>query len=162
MLGSSMGLVRAQLSGTFSFGAIASPENNLSVFSGPITISSDTSCLRVANGVILSQLSPVSYDRFSLDCLSYLNNLKPQFYLFPNPANNLVRLYGSGFLDLNRQVNLVLHDMGGRIVMKQSATANQLYNGLDLSITSLTSGIYFITVHTSDQQYTIRFVKAKN
>lgn len=159
---STIGVVRAQLSGTYSFGSIASPENNVTVFSGPMVIAADTNCLRVANGVVLAQLTFSPYDKFALDCVPLNNNNKPQFFLYPNPANDVVRLLGSGISSLSNDIHVTIHDAAGRIIRTQLATAGQLYNGLDLTIRSLTSGIYFITIYTANQQYTIRFVKAKN
>lgn len=156
------GVLRAQLSGTYSFGSIASPENNITVFSGPMVIAPDTSCLRVANGVVLAQLTFNPYDKFSLDCVPLNNNYKPQFYLYPNPANDRIRLFAAGFNSLSQEINVSIHDVAGRIIKTQPTSVSQLYNGLDFSIHSLPSGVYLITVYTTQQQYTLRFVKAKN
>lgn len=156
------GVLRAQLSGTYSFGAIASPENNITVFTGPMIIAADTSCLRVANGVVLAQLTFSPYDKFALDCVPLNNNNKPHFFLYPNPANDRVRLIGAGFNSLFQEINVTIHDVAGRVIRTQPTSASQLYNGLDFPIQLLTSGVYFITVYTPQQQYTLRFVKAKN
>jgi len=162
LLCSTGGVLHAQLSGTFSFGSIASPENNITVFSGPMVIAADTSCLRVANGVVLAQLTFNPYDKFALDCVPLNNKDKPQFYLYPNPANDKIRLLASGFNSLTQEITLTIHDVAGRMIRTQPTSVSQLYNGLDFTIHSLPSGIYFITVYTTQQQYTLRFVKAKN
>jgi hypothetical protein len=78
----------------------------------------------------------------------------------PNPVTS------SGLFKLNvtsaqsTKVDLLITDMMGRVVMRQSNTLFDGYNSIDMNVSTLASGTYTISAVTADEKTrTVRFVK---
>jgi hypothetical protein len=78
----------------------------------------------------------------------------------PNPVTS------SGLFKLNvtsaqsTKVDLLITDMMGRVVMRQSNTLFDGYNSIDMNVSTLASGTYTISAVTADEKTrTVRFAK---
>lgn len=79
---------------------------------------------------------------------------KTSIKVFPNPALNVINVLG---LQNSNKANIVLLDTYGNIVLKHSWEIKN--NALNIPISSLTSGIYIITIHSKEQQIQTKFYK---
>lgn len=71
------------------------------------------------------------------------------FHVYPNPTNGLVRFKFSGN---EKPKTITIFDLQGRVVIQQS------WN-LQLDISELVNGIYFVHVETANSRFTQRIVK---
>lgn len=81
---------------------------------------------------------------------SNATSAKLNFSIYPNPASNTIRLMSSD----NTITAYSIYDAKGRIVMKDAIS-----NSEHIDISSLTEGLYFITVVGKETSATQRFVK---
>ncbi len=80
---------------------------------------------------------------------SKLSTGKSDFSIFPNPANNYLRLTGPD----NLSGQACIYNSNGQWVVNQKITAGQI------DIHNLKEGFYILTIHTSNNIQTIKFVK---
>jgi len=74
--------------------------------------------------------------------------------VFPNPATNVVNVLG---LKNSDRADISISDTYGNVVIKHHW---QIKNkALNIPITSLTSGIYVITIHSEEQRVQAKFYK---
>lgn len=75
--------------------------------------------------------------------------------VFPNPANDL--LIVDWGMDISNIQTITLLDNVGRILDLRDW--NELHNGLELDISRLPQGIYYLKISTGGQQFSARFIK---
>ena len=91
-----------------------------------------------------------TFDALSSNCLSDTH----QFYLYPNPANDKIKIVTS-----ENGSSILFRDMRGRIVKEVAvpSTGNQL---IDVSVADLSKGSYFVELQMENgQKDVLRFVK---
>lgn len=74
--------------------------------------------------------------------------------VFPNPAVNVVNIIG---LQNSNRAEIQITDTYGNIVLQHRWAINN--NALNIPVTSLDSGIYMVTIRSSEQQVQIKFYK---
>jgi len=82
--------------------------------------------------------------------------LKNNFKVFPNPANNMINLTAVDPVDLS---SIELMEIGGRIVYSQSP--NSLISQMQIPVSQLADGIYFLRLKMNDGEATFRVVVQK-
>jgi hypothetical protein len=75
------------------------------------------------------------------------------FRLYPNPANNNVTLHMAD--NANADVDVIVADVLGKIVISNKMNLN---NNSNLDVSSLTSGMYFITVSANGKSTTKKLI----
>ena len=84
------------------------------------------------------------------DALSTADNvLSTGIKLYPNPANNFIKLSNVEVADV------VVTDVTGKTVLKLKNVTSET----EIKVSELNSGIYFVTVNANDSSQTIKFVK---
>ncbi len=91
-----------------------------------------------------SSLGTVMYHTVSSDLNSVLEEESVAFLLYPNPAENLIHIKGSAPV-----VNYEIISPLGRSVLKESASDTREDNQASVDISSLHSGVYFLSVNGS-------------
>lgn len=81
----------------------------------------------------------------------YLNN--PKFEVFPNPVNDYLTL---SFESIINKGSVEVYAITGRLIDQQEIENAQTFR---LPVSELSSGLYLITVKSSNGQYTTKFVK---
>jgi len=77
--------------------------------------------------------------------------------IFPNPATDNIRAEFNGFL--GKEVVVQVLDAKGRVLRSVSAQSEGSFVGIDLPVTDLTNGLYFITIQGSEGARTAQFIK---
>lgn len=86
------------------------------------------------------------------------NDPQTGFSIFPNPGDGLITAQFN--LDENSKGNITVIDLSGKIVRQISAQEfNQGMNTVQLDLSGLTHGVYFIQLKTDKQFSTIRYCK---
>ncbi|MFK7786422.1 MAG: T9SS type A sorting domain-containing protein, partial [Crocinitomicaceae bacterium] len=75
-----------------------------------------------------------------------------EYYVYPNPAENIVhlKLNNDDFFE-----RAILTSIAGKVI--KSVSYDEMLNGLDVS--SFPKGIYFVNIETGKNKYTLSFVK---
>lgn len=99
----------------------------------------DTGTLEIDRIVINNSNSPLSSDSF---------NLSNVFYLYPNPASNLISL------NINKDFNkLEIYNVSGQLI-KKSDNSNKV-----IDISELSNGIYLLKVYSDNNIFSSKFIK---
>ncbi|RLB03004.1 MAG: hypothetical protein DRG59_12225, partial [Deltaproteobacteria bacterium] len=77
-----------------------------------------------------------------------------QIQIFPNPANDILTIEGN--FNLEEIKKITIFDVSGRIIKPLVCSKNK---NIQLNISQLSSGIYFIKVVTEDEIINLRFTK---
>lgn len=86
--------------------------------------------------------------------LSSQSNQIEGFVVYPNPSNGKVTVS----MTTSEQVNIVLHDINGRIIYKTNFSAEGLIFNKELDFGNLQSGIYFLNVETDGKKAAKRII----
>ena len=84
-------------------------------------------------------------------------DLNPGARIFPNPATTMVHV---DFGDLEGPVNLRVFNSTNTMVMGQTITAGKA--GMDINISTLPGGVYYINMSNGKDSKTIKLLKAAN
>lgn len=85
---------------------------------------------------------------------SALSIEKTSFLVMPNPAHSYFNITFKGF-NQKKDINVLVKDIAGRIVLTQKA---QAFSNLQINVSSLAKGIYFITVTAADYTSTQKLI----
>jgi len=89
-------------------------------------------------------------DCLALDIVDY--DLDKSIALFPNPAKNVIYIQGKNSLK-----EITVFDVNGRVLNNISVVGTQLE--MELDVTKLTQGIYFVRVVSSKGQFVSKLIK---
>ncbi|MFN5417217.1 MAG: CotH kinase family protein [Flavobacteriia bacterium] len=78
------------------------------------------------------------------------------FEIFPNPVENLLRIKSS---KLNEVKNITIKTSEGKIVKEVNFESTNFTNLLNIEISNLGNGIYFLELITTDQSQLYKFIK---
>ena len=81
--------------------------------------------------------------------------LEKNIRLFPNPASD--QLFLDFDLSTNFDFNISIHDAVGKVLL-QKIENNISNQKLDLKISNLTSGLYFVKIQTGEQVWIRKFI----
>jgi len=82
-----------------------------------------------------------------------VNNLFPEFILYPNPASDIIRLQFSN--SLNEKGNVVIYDISGRVVKQLQIDLN---NTIEVDIKNFNQGNYYLKLNGSTYTYAKHFI----
>ena len=85
------------------------------------------------------------------------NQSGDDIFIFPNPIQSTLKVAFKKLPD--GQVDLSFYDAQGKFLSNPVSTLNWLINPLEISLSNLTAGTYFLKVKTSTLIKTFRFVK---
>jgi len=77
--------------------------------------------------------------------------------LYPNPAHNILNVIVNS--PENNRVDLVLMELGGKIVENQSTVVGEGSNSIDIDISTLPANGYLIMIKGGKTQNALKFVK---
>ena len=77
--------------------------------------------------------------------------------VFPNPANDVMNITAKG-INAN-EVNIELTDITGRILLQKEVKTNGGNIATTFTVKGLSSGMYFVTLHAAEQQFTRKIIK---
>ncbi|MFK7776131.1 MAG: beta strand repeat-containing protein [Saprospiraceae bacterium] len=84
--------------------------------------------------------------------------LEKNIQLFPNPAND--QLFLDFDLAINFDFNITIHDVVGNVLLEKNA--NNISNQkLELEVSNLASGLYFVKIQTGDHVWVRKFILQK-
>ncbi len=79
------------------------------------------------------------------------------FQIFTNPANDMINVQ---FYANNPGVSIVdIAEVNGKYVLSEKLDVSEGINKATINISSLSKGIYFITVHSKDNDYRTKLIK---
>ena len=149
--------VNAQLSTSFAFGGLSLSGTTGGSFSGPVLLSSDKGCLRVSNGVIVFSANAAGSALFNPTCPeSYGGEIA--FKLIPNPAPGVTRIFMIGSIAPAERVQLLIHDLAGKLVQSRVCTGADFYSGHILNTKSLAAGLYVVSLLHHDKISTLKLI----
>ena len=84
-----------------------------------------------------------------------IEEIKTSFNIYPNPVDDIL------YIETNENINeIVIYDVRGCRVSKSTANSQwPMANSLQLSVSSLKPGIYFINIITEKGNITKKFIK---
>ena len=143
----------------------ASPNNNYQWYKDEVPIAGATSPTytiqkfnkNLAGIYILKVTNDVVYN-LTLERNPYTINLAgnspkdAQFSIVPNPASDIITLNSDSIL--LEGATIIIRDMKGGVILSTS-----FENDFEINISSLRSGIYFLSITTSEGIYTERLIK---
>lgn len=92
----------------------------------------------------------IGIDSFSVDrTLSSDSFFKNNFSIYPNPVSNVLNISVKNEMTIN---SLSITDLNGRVVSSSDSSTS-------IDVSSLSSGVYFISVETNEGKGTSKFVK---
>jgi len=138
-------------------------ENNTTLT--PYTIDNIKSLTFTPGNVIVNEtygntssyaLSDIRYINFDMTILVENHGQNAyNFSLFPNPVNDYLNInYRSNY---NETMQLVIYDMQGREVYKETISINT--EGLKVNISNLYKGMYLCRLHNGQNSITKKFIK---
>ena len=71
--------------------------------------------------------------------------------IFPNPASEKIKIITSDYLD---NANVQIYSISGKLILTTS-----FYSNLEINISDLSNGIYFIKINSQSKNYTKKFIK---
>lgn len=74
--------------------------------------------------------------------------------VFPNPATNVVHIIG---LKNTSKADIAIMDIYGNVVLAHQWEIRR--NAINIPISTLSSGVYMITIHSKEQQLNTKFFK---
>jgi len=117
--------------------------DNFSGFTGH-TLMADTS---IENTNVIS-------DSCGLTTSILVNNVSPEFILYPNPASDIIQLQFAN--PLNEKGSVVIYDICGRIVKK--AEIDLINNTIEVDIKNLNQGNYCLKLNGNSYTYAKHFI----
>ncbi|MGB0864333.1 MAG: CHRD domain-containing protein [Saprospiraceae bacterium] len=84
-------------------------------------------------------------------------NIFEEVRIFPNPASTQLTL--SVDLKSSFDGNVVVTNTLGQVMMVEQVTSNTDLQNYSLNIQGLSNGLYFLTIHNDEYEYTTRFIK---
>jgi len=78
------------------------------------------------------------------------------FIVYPNPAHDQIGLNVNS--TINQKADLVITDMGGKVVQRQSVQLNQGNNNVTVSLTATAKGVYIATLQMADKKMSVSFL----
>jgi uncharacterized repeat protein (TIGR01451 family) len=94
----------------------------------------------------------VATNTFETEFVSTLSNKsfnKASVFVFPNPASNLVELKFD--IGITHKITANIYDIQGKLVL--NSTKELQNNKMQLNVSSLISGIYFLKIISTDNQF---------
>jgi PKD repeat protein len=85
------------------------------------------------------------------------NALQANINLYPNPVQDMLYFEYAGKNYQN--LNLIIHDAQGKIVLQNSLSQNQTNFIHQIPVQNLNSGVYFLTIQAENRRTTVKFVK---
>ncbi|MFY0605359.1 MAG: S8 family peptidase [Cyclobacteriaceae bacterium] len=79
--------------------------------------------------------------------------------VYPNPLDDEQVTINFGDLVFNRELHLVLYDNGGKVVLEQVIAPEDISQKLDLELTGLRSGLYFLSLRSKRFKEVIQLKK---
>jgi hypothetical protein len=150
----------AQITTSFSFGSIVSPELNLTSFSGPVVITGTSKCLDISNGVSVYKNPVNSSQEFSANCKSVDVFNTITYKAQPNPIGSYTRITADGINNSNEKCILSLFDGKGTLLMTSTGNLSDLRQGKIIHFDKYSGGIYLLKITTSNIITTIKLIKA--
>lgn len=119
--------------------------------SGYYDIKSSDGTIIVASG---ASFATTESKTFSINLDQIVISESNDFYIYPNPAKDLLNVKtpsNSGFLNSYTIINVL-----GQIIQTKTLFTESEFS---INTTSLSSGVYFITLEKGDKKKTLRFIK---
>ncbi|MEN9522492.1 MAG: hypothetical protein RL065_869, partial [Bacteroidota bacterium] len=113
----------------------------------------------VINVNVLARLSSAKNEVKSSSMVEKISN-QMLFDLTPNPAKDIVRL-SFGITETEANLTLILLDLNGQLVREIKLDAPQVNGEINLDLTELNSGVYFLSLHSNNQISTKKLVVQK-
>jgi len=149
---------QAQLSTSFAFGGLSLSGSTGGSFSGPMLLSNDKGCIRVSNGVVVFSASAAGNALFNPNCPESINGDAIAFKLIPNPAPGNTRIFMIGSIAPNDRVQLLVHDLAGKLIQVRNCAGADFYAGYALNTKSLAAGLYIIRLIHNGSTYTLKLI----
>lgn len=106
--------------------------------------------IRTSDNLILAAthgrgLLTATYQLDIYDKIDTPNKINNQFTIYPNPASDWINIQAA--IDNFNKIQLIITDVSGKVVLTKSIKPEKHFN-YQLNIKSLSSGIYFVKLHS--------------
>ena len=134
--------------------------NNFSNNSMALTFSSSSNCLNVQNGAAVL-IGDRGNGLFVTNCetITKINSLGIK--LLPNPVSDFTKVKFINTPPLYDNFIITIFGLDGSRITNLSATGYELFQGKEINLSSLSSGIFFIQIESSKYIDALKFIKAK-
>jgi len=150
-------IVQAQM-GTFimsSVGAMPSTASN----GLAIQFSSIAACIDVQTGVAVLN-GARGNGQFAINCEVTMKFNSLGIKMYPNPVNNTTKVKLNNTPPLTETFNLTIWTTEGMLVRTQKETGYNLFQGLNMDLSTLIAGTYVLKIESPAYVDAIKFIKA--
>jgi hypothetical protein len=121
--------------------------------------SSASSCIDVQSGVAVLN-GARGNGEFAFSCEVVMNYNSLGIKLFPNPVNSSTKVKFINAPPLTEQFNLQVFTAEGQFISSKKETGYNLFQGINIDLSSLTTGTYILKITSSEFVDAIKFIKA--
>jgi hypothetical protein len=123
-----------------------------------VNFKSNTSCMNVQSGIV-AYTGPKSFGDFMIDCevKQHFNYLGLKLY--PNPAKNSATLRFIHPPTFSETFNISVWDTKGGMIFSRKESGYNIFSGVLLNLTNLSSGNYVLQVEAAEFMDAIKFIK---
>lgn len=137
----------------YSFGFVESLTNNniqLPVNTDPILFAQSEKCINLNNGI--PKFIFLGKTMFDLSCLLNEQVKKIEVQLYPIPTKNQLTIKSKKNTVVDGAVSVFIIDNSGRVIKTEKATIAQLESGHQISVLSIQSGLYVLSLVSSKNE----------
>jgi hypothetical protein len=147
-----------QITGAFIMSSVGGLQN-MSNNSMAVTFSSNPACLNVQNGTAVLT-GTIGAGIFAINC-----EIKPNYNtlgirLYPNPVIATTKIKFLNTPPLNDLFNISIWGADGFKITSGKATGYELFQGMQLDLSMLQDGSYFIQIESDKYIDVLKFIKA--
>jgi hypothetical protein len=113
---------------------------------GIITVKSSNTC----------GTSPVKVLSVVTTLCPRLGDAATQLQVYPNPANAYINV--SFKVEQSQQATIILRDAAGRVVYNEATDAAAGFNNLQIDLSNLSKGVYFVQLQTDSSSENTRLI----
>lgn len=92
-------------------------------------------------------------------CIDTKEVIKLKLMIFPNPSINLITVKGLIGENLERTCYVRIIDLLGRVISSKFCKLYQIYQGLELDVSILSAGTYYLVIQGDDVLGFAQFIK---
>jgi len=138
-----------------SIGMMGSASGTVSAFN----FKSSANCIDVQSGVAVLN-GARGNGEFAFTCEVAMNYNSLGIKLYPNPVINNTKVKFLNIPPLNEQFSIQIYTAEGQFISSKKETGFNLFQGITLDLSSITSGSYILKITSTKFVDAIKFIKA--
>lgn len=124
-----------------------------------VQFKSTTSCIDVQTGILVLYGNRGNGE-FAINCEVTMKLNSLGIRLFPNPVNTLTKIKFTNTPPLLAQFTLSIYTTEGILIKISKESGYNLFQGLNIDLSFLNAGTYFLNITSTEYIDTIKFIKS--